>query len=180
MEQEGEGEGEGCSGNSRGLKNVALTTPNAAVDQYAAEFNAIVEGTDPNQKYHSLSTQTRYHEIEFDTSTKKYKLKNAPNVDQQNPMTISGFSLDIINEIKNLCNIKNKGIYPPIVLEAMEHTNKNTLLTNDLNNAKWNDNTIPVFDINKSYFSAELYTENNLDPEAPESFINFFWPDEHI
>merc|ERR1712236_100136 len=38
VRMEEEGEGEGCSGNSRGLKNVALTIDNAAVDQYASKF----------------------------------------------------------------------------------------------------------------------------------------------
>ena len=47
QQQEGEGEGEGSSGNSRGLRNVAIPVPNAAIDQYANEFNAIVEDTDP-------------------------------------------------------------------------------------------------------------------------------------
>merc|ERR1712215_163050 len=175
----GEGEGEGSSGNSRGLRNVAIPVPNAAIDQYANEFNAIVEDTDPNQKYSSLSTQIKYHEIEFDHSTQKYKLKNAPNVDPEN-QTINGFSLDFINEMKNLCNLKNKGVYPDFIQAAMGSANKNTLLTNAINHDKWKDNTLPVFDINKSYFSNETYTINNLDVEAPETFFNFFWPDEYI
>ena len=174
--------GERCSGNSRGLKNVALTVDNAAVDQYASEFNAIIEGTDPNQKYHSLSTQIGYHEIEYDSAARKYKLKNASDVQEapQNPVAISGLTLDEINEIKNFCNARNFGAYPPIVLQTLSATNKDDLLTNDLSHAKWNDNTIPVYDINRSYFTAELYIEYNLDPEEPESFFNFFWPDHHI
>ena len=45
----GEGEGEGSSGTSRGLKNVALTVPNAAVDQYLTEFNDVVGDKDPKK-----------------------------------------------------------------------------------------------------------------------------------
>merc|ERR1712215_363232 len=170
----GEGEGEGSSGNSRGLRNVAITLPNAAIDQYANEFKSIVEGTDPNQKYSSLSTQIKYHEIEFDHSTQKYKLKNAPNVDTEN-QTINNFSLDFINEIKNLCILKNNGVYPDFIQTAMKNADKDTLLTNATNHEKWKDNTLPVFDINKSYFSNEIYTLNNLNVEAPETFFNFFW-----
>ena len=99
QQQEGEGEGEGSSGNSRGLRNVAIPVPNAAIDQYANEFKSIVKGTDPNQKYSSLSTQIKYPEIEFDHPTQKYKLKNAPNVDTEN-QTINNFSLDFINELR--------------------------------------------------------------------------------
>ena len=69
---------------------------------------------------------------------------------------------------------------PPCVTQVLNATNKNDLLNNDLSHDKWNDNTIPVYDINKSHFTDELYIELELDPDEPESFFNFFWPDGHI
>ena len=72
------------------------------------------------------------------------------------------------------------GTYPPCVIQTLSTTNKDDLLTNDLSHDKWNDNTIPVYDINKSHFTDALYIEFNLDPDEPESFFNFFWPDEDI
>ena len=63
---------------------------------------------------------------------------------------------------------------------AMGNADKDTLLTNAINHEKWKDNTLPVFDVNKSYFSNEIYTANKLDVESPESFFNFFWPDDYI
>ena len=96
-----EGEGEGSSGNSRGLRNIAIPAPNAAIDPYANEFRSIVEGTDLNHKYGNLSTQMKYHEIEFDLSTQKYKLTNAPNVDTENQNVDTGnLPLDLISEMK--------------------------------------------------------------------------------
>ena len=62
----------------------------------------------------------------------------------------------------------------------MGSADKDTLLTNAINNDKWKDNTLPIFDINKSYFSNETYTLNDLSVLAPETFFNFFWPDSYI
>ena len=56
-------EEEGCSGSSRGLSNIVIPIENAAIDQYSEEFNNIIEGTDVNHEYHSLSTQIGYHQL---------------------------------------------------------------------------------------------------------------------
>ena len=180
QEGEGEGEGEGSSGNSRGLRNVAIPAPNAAIDPYAKEFRSIVEGTDLNHKYSNLSTQMKYHEIKFDLSTEKYKLTNAPNVDTENQNVDTGnLPLDLINEMRNLFVLRNIEV-PDYIQAAIDTADKDTLLTDAINHEKWKDNTLPIFDVNKSYFSNKIYTSNNLSVDAPETFFNFFWPDENI
>merc|ERR1712215_388384 len=55
-----------------------------------------------------------------------------------------------------------------------------TLLADALNHDKWKDNTLPIFDIRKSYFSTDTFERYGLNIDEPETFFNFFWPDEYI
>ena len=109
----------------------------------------------------------------------KYELKNVLNVEEAAPVA-SLFSLDQIQLLCTLCMSNNFENLPPCVSDTLNATSENNLLYNALSHNKWKDNTIPVYDIIQSHFTAELYDELELDPDEPETFFNFFWQDEDL
>ena len=170
-------EGEGCSGSSRGIPNIVIPIENAAIDQYSSEFNNIIEGTDINHQYHSLSTQIGYHELHYDSVMKEYKLKNVSNVEEAppNPPAASSlFSLHQIQLLAAFCRSEKFENYPPCVTDILNATSENDLLNNALSHDKWQDNTIPVYEIHKSHFPEDLYDELELNPDDLIFFFTFF------
>ena len=65
---------------------------------------------------------------------------------------------------------------PDDINEAVNPKDLNTKLNNALKHQFWKNNSIPVYDKDKSHLSSDI----DLGPSEPDSFLNFFWLDEDL
>ena len=89
------------------------------------------------------------------------------------------YSLSEAQQLAEFCK-RSKMAVPPTVKEILNSAGMNEILTNALQHDNWKDNSIPVYEKDKSHFPDYLPDKLDLDPDDPDSFFNFFWQDEDL
>ena len=193
---------EGSSGSSRGLPNViVLPIDNSSIDTYSEDLQKITEGKgDPTHKYYKLKDRIKYHHIIYDPNEKLYKLNTLINPSANegaSPPTDSGESsenppAEADREVSsNAAEQKQKMTLDKAMKLAKAYTDLQLDLPADL------DAIVNPKDINKKLYNLlqhEFWTENSIpvyqndpdwqdismNPDKPESFVNYFWQDKDL
>ena len=79
--------------------------------------------------------------------------------------------------------LENKMELPKDIDEIINPTDNDTKLYNLLQHEFWEDNSIPVYDKSTPLFSDPddpNWFDISLDPDDPDSFLNFFWQDKDL